>query len=403
MNSQTLRPCGLLLLALMLAGCVAAPLRTAAPPPFADALFKPPTTAVDASQLFAMSPAMQRYAEEVLRPATRHGGAEQALIEALYDDGKLKLEYDAESTRTAADAFEARAGNCLSLVIMTGAFARYFDVPFRFQEVFTTPTWSRSGNLAFSNRHVNLSLTRQSSDTRITSGERGQGESLTVDFMPSPQSGQRRARAITDDIITAMYMNNRAAELLADGKLDDAYWWAKKAIESVPGYTDSYNTLGIIYQQHGDLAEAEKILRHALALEPENTIPMSNLAGLLKTRGQASEAQQWAGRLALLQPYPPFYFLDQGLAALKTGDYENARKLFQREINREAYQPDAHFWLAIAQMYLGDLGKAKRHLGKAIENSTTYSSRALYTAKLDWLKSQGYEPPRGSRVPASGS
>jgi hypothetical protein len=27
-------------------------------------------------------------------------------------------------TRNAAEAFEARQGNCLSLVIMTGAFAR---------------------------------------------------------------------------------------------------------------------------------------------------------------------------------------------------------------------------------------------------------------------------------------
>ncbi len=404
MNTRLLEPLAGLLLALLLAGCAAAPpLRPAPPPPFADALFKPPATPVDVSQLFAMSPAMQRYADDVLRPAMRFGSSERALIEALYEDGQLKLEYDAERTRTAASAFEARAGNCLSLVMMTGAFARYFDMPFRYQEVFTTPSWSRSGKLAFSNRHVNLSLTMQSSDTRITVGERGENASLTVDFMPPTQATQRRSRTISEKIITAMYLNNRAAELLADGKLDEAYWWARKAIESVPDYTDSYNTLGIIYQQHGDLAKAEDVLLHALALEPENTIPMSNLAGLLKVRGKAAEAAKLEQKLAQLEPYPPFHFYDQGMVALKAGDFETARQLFQREVNREAYQADANFWLGVAEMYLGDHKSAKRHLSKAVDHSTTSSNRAVYSAKLDWLKSQGYEDSRRKRAAATGS
>ena len=40
----------------------------------------------------------------------------RALIDALYRPGALKLEYDAGTTRNAAQTFEARAGNCLLLV-----------------------------------------------------------------------------------------------------------------------------------------------------------------------------------------------------------------------------------------------------------------------------------------------
>ena len=398
---RSVRPLASLLQALLpvllLSACVSAPTRVATPPPFADARFKPLAQPIEVETIFAMTPAMRRYADEVLRPAMRFGHADRALVQALYDGGQLKLEYDAEHTRTAGSAFEARAGNCLSLVIMTGAFARHFGLPFRYQQVFTAPTWSRSGSLALANQHVNLALVRQSSESRVsTQGEGAQHESLTVDFMPTADNSRSRTRPVSEAVITAMFLNNRAAELLADGHVDDAYWWARKAIESVPSYTDSYNTLGVIYQKHGDLDRAEAVLRYALAQEPENTIPLSNLVGVLQARGLHAEAAQWSARLKQLEPFPPFHFYDLGLAALKAGQFEQARQFFQRELNREAHQPEAHFWIGIAKLYLNDSVGAQKHLARAIEHSTTQSSRALYTAKLDWLKSQGYTPRRGS-------
>ena len=383
-------------MALSLAACATAPVQRPAPA-LVDALFQPPTVPVDASQVFAMTPAMLHYADTVLAPAMRYDSAEQALVDALYKAGQLKLEYDAELTRTAAGAFEARAGNCLSLVIMTGAFARHFDVPLRYQEVLSTDTWSRDGNLVLANRHVNLSLLRQSHVTQLTTGG-GQDQELTVDFMPLPRGTRQRVRVISETTLTAMFMNNRAAELLAKGQLDDAYWWVRAAIQLMPQFTDSYNTLGVIYRQHGNLAEAEQILRYALQVEPESTLAMSNLVGVLHAAGQSAEATQLATTLSRLEPFPAFHFYDQGLAALKAGQYETARALLQRELNRAAYQPDAHFWIGIAYLHLGQHRQAQKHLAKAIENSTTYSTRAIYSAKLDWLKSQGYDDRRGSRA-----
>ena len=45
---------------------------------------------------------------------------QRALYDALYERGHLKIEYDAAMTRNASETFDAHAGNCLSLVIMTG-------------------------------------------------------------------------------------------------------------------------------------------------------------------------------------------------------------------------------------------------------------------------------------------
>lgn len=398
---MTLRCCLLLLLS-PLAACTAMPTVAETGPLFSDTLFKPLAAPIDTGSVFAMTPEMLRYADTELAPAMRHGSAERELVEALYDRGRLQLEYDADQTRTAASAFAARTGNCLSLVIMTGAFAKHFGLPVQYQQVMTKETWSRTGNIALANGHVNLRLARDNTTgTRISYGEGSQADALTVDFLPSAAAQRYRVRSINEDTVVAMYMNNRAAELLSENQPDEAYWWARQGIKQVPTFTNTYNTLGVIYLQHGNLAEAERVLNHALALEPENTLAMSNLVAVLKGRGRDHESQQLATRLASIEPFPPYHFFDLGIAALKAGKFEDARTLFQREIKREAYEPDAHFWLAIANIYLGEPRKAERHIKLAIANSTTIKSRAIYSSKLDWLKAQGYEQKR--RGPARAS
>lgn len=394
-KSTRMRLVMLALTAAMLKACVSAPTRPIADTVFNDALFAPLAAPIQSDAAFAMTPAMRQYAETVLKPRMRHAQPEQALIDALYEQGQLKLEYDAALTRNAADAFAARTGNCLSLVLMTGAFAEHFGMTVHYQEVFVREHWSRSGALAMANRHVNLRFDTRADGAIVSFGEgRRQAPGLTVDFLPSEQAGGHRARVISRETVRAMYLNNRAAELLAADQPAAAYWWVREAIRKVPAFTDSYNLLGVIYQRAGDLASAEASLRKALALEPDNTIPMSNLVDVLIARGQHEAAQQLAAQLAAIEPFPPFYFYDQGLAALRAGDFARAREMFQREVNRDAGQADSYFGLGLASFHLGDLRRARRQLARAIEHSTTVQARAIYSSKLDWLKSQGDDSPR---------
>ena len=126
-------------LCIVLAACA-----SVSPPPrpdhlFADELFAPPAQRIDANQVFALSDAMRDYAAR-MAPLLRQRGMQQGLVDALYKKGDLKLDYDAALTRNAAQAFDARAGNCLSLVIMTAAFAKHLGMPVRYQSVLIEPT-----------------------------------------------------------------------------------------------------------------------------------------------------------------------------------------------------------------------------------------------------------------------
>jgi len=85
--------------------------------------------------VFAVSPEMRHYLHTEIAPHLHREGPLQGLFDALYSKRQLKLEYDSAMTRNAAQAFAARSGNCLSLVIMTAAFANEMGLPVQFQSV----------------------------------------------------------------------------------------------------------------------------------------------------------------------------------------------------------------------------------------------------------------------------
>lgn len=374
----------LALSSLLLAACASVPRQSAGDSLLQDALFRPPAEPPDAGAALQISPAMQRFVNEDFR---RGNGARDAmgwLTRVLSGDGPLALRYDASRTRNAAEAFDGRAGNCMSLVLMTGALARELGIQVRFQEVYIEDTWSRSGDLSLASGHINIAL-----GSSAVTGSRLPGASpdaVVIDFLPSEELRGQRTRAIREETVLAMYMNNRAAELLAQARLDDAYAWARAAILQEPGFLNSYNTLGVIYLHHGNSVEAERSLRHVLQMEPEHTSAMSNLVRALADQGRTNEAQELAAQLAKVDPTPPFYFFDQGVAAMKRGDYASAKQLFTRETRRASYNHEFHFWLALAELGLGHPESARKQLRQALENSTTPQDQALYTAKLDWLK-----------------
>jgi tetratricopeptide (TPR) repeat protein len=325
---------------------------------------------------------MKSYAARI-RSSAGSGSRHQALYEALYHRDQLRLEYDSEMTRTAAQAFEARAGNCMSLVIMTAAFARELGLEVQFQRITSEDTWSRSGSLYFSSGHVNLVLSKPKLELTRTYDT---AQSVTIDFLPPPDAELMPTEIIAERTVVAMFMNNRAAESLVQGKLDEAYWWARSAIEHDPGFLMGYNTLSTVYQRHGNIALAEQTLRFAHQRAPNNTVILFNLAEVTGALGKAEESARYKAELARLEPYPPFHFFQLGQKAMADRDFQKARAMFVREVQRAPYYHEFHFWLAKAAFELGNLKEADKHMTLALMNSTTRGDSAIYAGKLANLR-----------------
>ena len=373
------------LVAAVLAGCASLP---PAPPPdplLQDALFAAPSQPVARDDVFALSEPMRQYLRENIAPEVRRQGRQQGLADALYRRGHLKLDYESTFTRSAAEAFDARSGNCLSLVLMTAAFAKALDLDVRYQNAYLEETWSRSADLLVRSGHINVTLGSRLLDAGTTRTI----SSLTIDFLPVGEIRGMRVQEIDEATVVAMYLNNRAVELLTDGKIDDAYWWARAALQRAPNFAGSYITLGVLYARRGKDALASTVFARVLEREPDNTQALANQVLAYQRLGRTAEAAAAQRRLTRLEAQAPFQDFERGVAAMKRQDYNAARALFAKEVNRADYYHEFHFWLALANYQLGEYEEARVHLARAMEASTTRNDRDLYAAKLAWLRAHG--------------
>ncbi len=369
-----------------LAGCAS----LAPAPPEAllhDHLFDQPPRPADADAVLALSPPMLAHLQALRSQVGRPADLPLALGESLYKPGGLQLDYDASVTRNAAQAFAARSGNCLSLVVMTAAMAGALGVEVGFQEVQSGDLFRREGDLTLRTGHVNLVL-----------GERARAQAwrhvnpelvrrqLVIDFLPQETARGLPAVPITPQRVLAMFMNNRAVESLLAQQPATAYAWAREALHADPGFAAAYNTLGVVYQRGGHLAQAAAVYERVLALDDRQVAAMGNLAQVRHGQGREAEALAWEQRRQALEPVAPFHFLMLGQAALAAQDWPGARQHFLRELRS---QPDSHaawFGLARVHLALGEPLQAEQALRRALAASATAGEQARYAGKLDALK-----------------
>lgn len=367
--------CGVVLLA----ACSTVPRIEVPATLFADEAFGVAPAGLQNLDIFALSPAMQDFLASEVPKYVRQQGPARGLYAAMRT--KLHIDYDAAMTRTAAETFDARAGNCLSLVILTAALARPLDIAVHFRFVQHVRTWTRTQDMLLQNGHVNIEL----SPSPVVAGA-GIDPPIIVDFLPSEDVQSQVVWEIDQNRIKAMYLNNRAAELLMAGDSDAAYWWARAAVHAAPAYGAAYNTLGVIYLRHGDPQRAEQVFRFELASEPDDPVMLTNLALALDRQGRGAEALLVRQQLAQTASYRPFEFLDKGNEAIAAGDAKTAMKFYKQELAHIPYSSELHFAIAVASARLGDQRGARKHLTEAMELSNNIHDRDLYAGKLQKLR-----------------
>ena len=377
-------------LVLQLSAC-ATPQPVLVAPLLDDALFQHPPRPAEADSALALDPAMRAYLAEQLAQGVLRKGKARALSDALYQGpGGLRLDYDSATTRTAAQAFAARSGNCLSLVLMTAAFARELGLVVTYQQAHLDEGYSRLGDLTLRSDHVNLVLAPRSSVAAWQVLAVGPDPNrLQIDFLPSADLQGLRSMPINEDTVLAMFMNNRAAEALGRGERSQAYAWAREALRRDPGFKPALNTLGVVYQRAGHLAAAALAYEAVLAQDSAQVATMWNLAQVRQAQGLNDEARLWTERRLAIEPAAPFQWLQEAEAAIANGDWAAAQDLLQRERRITGETHELHFALALLSHRQGQAGLAQRELQRAIDISPSAGLQARYAGKLAWLKAQG--------------
>ncbi|MET0503672.1 MAG: tetratricopeptide repeat protein [Candidatus Binatia bacterium] len=147
----------------------------------------------------------------------------------------------------------------------------------------------------------------------------------------------------------------------------------------------AYFHVGRFTAQRGDLAEAEKYLRRAVAINPTNDVMHSNLALLLARQGNLAEATVHFHRALEINPADPATLNNMGIALAQQGKLDDAIQYFKRALEITPNDVSGHTNLANVMLARGELDGATEHLRRAIEidpaDAENQNSLAIVLAK----------------------
>ncbi len=113
-------------------------------------------------------------------------------------------------------------------------------------------------------------------------------------------------------------------------------------MESDPKDPSLLSDLGYYYFERGNLAEAERSLRQALAIDPNHQKALSNLGLVFAGEGRLDESFQAFSKVV----GPAAAHSNLGVLLAKQGRYDQARQAFHQALAMDATLPQPKAFLA---------------------------------------------------------
>jgi tetratricopeptide (TPR) repeat protein len=318
---------------------------------------------------FAATPEIEAMGREIYGRWRMPGERVEKIIQQIFweKDG-LGFQYRSHPTLTAAEAFEQRRGNCLSLVNLFVAIARAAELRVYFVEVEDFETFYRYEGTVVRSTHV-------------VGGVITEGAMRTVDFLPDREKRYHKLRVIDDAQAVAHYYNAVGAEAMLAGDMERAEALFQKSIAAAPRFVGVWNNYGILLKRTGRLDEGIAALERALAIDPGFLPAMENLTGYYRLAASPDKSKQMAHRALEQKSRNPYYLSSQALAALMRGETDEAEKLLRRARRIDRTIPEIHLLLGRLELARNHPAKAERMFEKARKMSSQYPD--VFQAELD--------------------
>jgi tetratricopeptide (TPR) repeat protein len=164
-----------------------------------------------------------------------------------------------------------------------------------------------------------------------------------------------------------MAYNNLAAELLKDGRVDEAIVNIQQALEYRPANAEAYANLGEALGKKGRLEESFAQYRRALEIEPDNVLAQANYGSALLASGRSNEAIPHYERALAAKPDLARANAGLGDAYLQSGRTEEAIGQFQKALMEDANNVGTLANLGTALAQKGRLDDAILNFHRALE------------------------------------
>lgn len=285
-------------------------------------------------------------------------------------------------TLSASTTIETRSGNCMSLALVTMAFARLARVEIGWQLADADPVYSSEGSVIYSADHIQTRLYRPAFSLNAQSFAFGRPY-LLVDYYTdnAPSTGT----PLSESEMIALVYQNLAVEALAEERLEESFWLLRAALEYDPANANLYNALAVVHRRAGDTRTSEQLYRFALDEFGDRLIILRNYHKLLLADNRVEDAERIERRIMVLPDPDPYPLLGLGDEAADQGKPDVALAYYRRAAEVAPYLHEVYLKMAQIHTQRGDLKRAERALRKARDHAWAESDQQRYQAKLTAL------------------
>lgn len=296
----------------------------------------------------------------------------RALRRYLFDENERNIQYKAEATLTAADTFEQRQGNCISVSNLFVASARYLGIDARYQTVWVRPTWENQGTTMIRYEHI------------VAVGRLDTGDDYVVDFLPEFSRSERGKEEISDRQALALFHNNLGAEAFVKRRLNQAERELLLAAKLWPENSDTWNNLGAAWRRLEKLDLAEASYKRALRLEHNNYSALANLTQFYLGQNRRDEAEQFLKRVTRYYRRNPYYYYYMAQLMYRESQYIEALNQINTALRLKGDDPDFYQAKSVIYRKLGDTEKADELAAEAA--TITPRKAQLGGERKDWVR-----------------
>ena len=171
------------------------------------------------------------------------------------------------------------------------------------------------------------------------------------------------------------------------GRYDEALGKLTEVLKSNPQNLQAQMLLAIIYERKKDFTKAQQTLEKILAQDPRFALAANNLAWLYLERGGDKEkAFELAQRAKEVAPDDPNISDTLGWILYQRGFYQRAASLLKESAAKLPDSPEIQYHFGLASMKAGDIEAARKALGAAANSPASFSGKDEARRALAELK-----------------
>jgi Flp pilus assembly protein TadD len=205
------------------------------------------------------------------------------------------------------------------------------------------------------------------------------------DFTPESYDPRFPQRIISKNEALALFYNNRALDYYRTSDVENALHLIKIATSLSPGNPDIWANVGAILKANSERERAKQALLYSLEIDPHHLVAVSQLERLYREDGDTLNADRYAQQAQETRDSNPYFLFTKSKQGFLDGDYNSAKKMIAKAINRHRYDPRFFALLGMIESKNENYKAAQRNFKKASKLEKNQQQKLSYANKAEIL------------------